>query len=73
MSDHDIPHLPLYPERRPSTNPTGTLILKQYANITKHTITHNHQPLHAYPITLTSNQNQILDLLNIPTSIYTDA
>ncbi|MDZ7800504.1 MAG: hypothetical protein U5K81_06895 [Trueperaceae bacterium] len=73
MTHHHIHGLPLYPEGRPTSRPTSNLILKLYAGITRHAITHNGTILHTYPITLTNTQHQVLNLLNIPTERYTNA
>ncbi len=72
MTHHHIPSLPLYPEGRATSRPTSSLILKLYADITRHAITHHGAVLHAYPVTLTDTQRQVLNLLNIPTERYTD-
>jgi len=73
MTQHHVPNLPLYPEARPTSHPTSSLILKLYADITRHAITHHGNVLHAYPVTLTDTQHQVLNLLNIPTERYTNA
>jgi transposase len=73
MTHHHVTSLPLYPEGRPTANPTSSLILKLYADITRHAITHDGNVLHTYPVTLTDTQHQVLNLLNIPTERYTDA
>jgi transposase len=73
MTQQQVPSLPLYPEARPTSRPTSSLILKLYADITRHAITHDGVVLHAYPVTLTDLQHQVLNLLNIPTERYTNA
>jgi len=73
MTHQHVPSLPLYPEARPTTRPTSSLILKLYADITRHAITQDGVVLHAYPVTLTDTQRQVLQLLDIPTERYTDA
>ena len=73
MTHHQVPSLPLYPEGRPTSRPTSSLILKLYADITRHDITHDGDVLHAYPVTLTDLQRQVLKLLDIPTDHYPDA
>jgi len=73
MTRNHIPSLPLYPEARPTARPTSGLILKLYADITRHSITHQNAVVHTYPVTLTDTQRQVLKLLNIPTERYTDA
>jgi transposase len=73
MTHHQVPSLPLYPEARPTSNPTGSLILKLYTDITRHAITKDGAVLHAYPVTLTDTQRQVLNLLDIPHERYTDA
>jgi len=73
MTHHHVPSLPLYPEGRPTARPTSSLILKLYADITRHAITHDGNVLHAYPVTLTDTQQQVLNLLDIPIERYTNA
>ena len=73
MTRNQVPSLPLYPEARPTNNPTGSLILKLYADITRHAITKDGTVLHAYPVNLTDTQRQVLNLLAIPHQRYTDA
>ena len=73
MTHHQVPNLPLYPEARPTSRPTSNLILKLYADITRHAITHDGAVLHAYPVTLTDTQRQVLNLLGIPSERYTHA
>jgi hypothetical protein len=66
MTRNQVPSLPLYPEARPTSRPTSSLILKLYTDITRHAITHDGAVLHAYPVTLTDTQRQVLNLLAIP-------
>ena len=73
MTRNQVPSLPLYPEARPTSRPTSSLILKLYTDITRHAITHDGAILHAYPVILTDTQRQVLNLLAIPHQRYTDA
>jgi transposase len=73
MTRNEVPSLPLYPEARPTSRPTSSLILKLYTDITRHAITHDGAVLHAYPVILTDTQRQVLNLLAIPHQRYTDA
>jgi transposase len=71
MRDHDIQELPLYPEERTTTRPTAEQILRLYTNLHQHTLTHNNAT-HTIQPELTPLQQQVLHLLEIPTSTYTN-
>jgi transposase len=75
MSHHQVPSLPLYPERRPTSRPTSSVILKLFSDVTRYAITHDGVVLHACSITLTDlqRQRQVLKLLDIPSERNTDA
>jgi transposase len=72
MSDHQITELPLYPEDRSCTTPTATRILDHLAPLQRHHLTHNHQPLQTFEPKLNPLQAQLLNLLGVPHTAYTN-
>ena len=71
MTHHHINQLPLYPEHRACQHPTATRTLELFNNLTRHHLTHNHQPIQTFPPHITPLQTQLLHLLNTPTTAYT--
>jgi hypothetical protein len=41
LTRNQVTSLPLYPEERPATNPTSSVILKIYPDITRNAISHD--------------------------------
>jgi transposase len=72
MTHHNIKQLPLYPEHRNCEHPTTTRTLELFADLTRHHLTHNTQPIQTFPPQLTPLQTQLLDLLDTPTTTYTN-
>ena len=72
MKDHQITDLPLYPEQRACAQPTADRALELFTNLARHHLTREGQHVQTFPPQLTSLQQQILRLLNICASTYTD-
>lgn len=64
-------NIPLYPELRACQTPSAERILAVFADLTRHELHHNGQLVQTFEADLTPLQQQILDLLAIPTTAYT--
>ncbi len=65
-------HIPLYPELRACAAPSAARVLEIFANVSRHRLSINGQPVKVFEPELTPLQLQVLDLLDIPESTYTD-
>jgi transposase len=72
MAHEQIEQLPLYPEGRPCKQPTAARVFELFAGLTRHHLTRERQPVQSFPPQLTPLQTQLLDLLEIPTTTYTN-
>jgi len=72
MKASDIEQLPIYPEARACRRPTTEHILRLFSLAERITILGDGQPLQIFPPKLTDLQRQVLDLLGVPASAYTD-
>lgn len=72
MTNHNISSLPLYPEHRACTAPTATRVLDHLAALQRHHLTHDHQTVQTFQPQLTPLQAQLLDLLDVPATAYTN-
>ncbi len=64
--------LSLYPEDRGCAAPTGARVLDVFTGLAYHYLTGRHgRPVHGFAPQLTELQALVLDLLDIPHSIYT--
>jgi len=72
MTNAHITELPLYPEDRSCTAPTATRIFDHLAPLQHHRLTHDEQTVQTFQPQLTPLQAQLLDLLNIPATTYTN-
>ncbi|MFO7961612.1 MAG: IS1634 family transposase, partial [Nitriliruptoraceae bacterium] len=71
MAQAGIEELSLYPEDRGCTAPTTARILEIFTGVARHELTApDGQVLRTFHPELTDLQQQVLDLLDIPTSIY---
>lgn len=71
MTAAGLDQLSLYPEDRGCTAPTTARILEIFTNVARHELTTpDGQVLRTFQPELTDLQHQVLDLLGIPTSIY---
>jgi len=74
MTDRGLKQLSLYPEDRGCAAPTTARILEIFAGVARHHLTTpDGTILRTFHPELTDLQRQILDLLDIPCSIYTPA
>lgn len=71
MRHHETRQLPLYHEQRACTAPTATRIYEQFATLQRHHLTNDGHHLKTFNPQLTNLQQQLLNLLNIPTNTYT--
>jgi transposase len=63
--------LPLYPELRACQAPSAERILTVFADLTRHQLHRDGQLVQTFQAELTPQQQQILDLLGVPTTAYT--
>ncbi len=74
MNDTGLPELSLYPEDRGCVAPTTARILEIFAGVARHQLTDTDgSVLRTFQPELTELQQQVLNLLDIPTSTYTPA
>lgn len=72
MSNHGLAGIPLYPELRNCPAPSAPRILEIFHDVQRHQlIDHRGQIVQTFQPDLTDLQQQVLDLLHIPTSVYT--
>jgi transposase len=65
-----IKHLPLYPEERCTEHPTAEQVLRLFSQTQVHELKHAGQPVRLFPPSLSVLQQQVLDLLGVPTAAY---
>jgi len=70
MQTNDLPELDLLPESRGSKRPTAKTIFRLFALAARHTISEDQQILRIFHPELTSIQQEILDLLQIPHTVF---
>ncbi|GAA4382618.1 IS1634 family transposase [Agromyces bauzanensis] len=71
MSNQGLAGIPLYPELRNCPAPTAPRILEIFNDIQRHQlIDHDGQIVQTFEPELTDLQQQVLDLLHIPTNVY---
>ena len=63
--------IPLYPELRNCTAPSADRILEIFTDIQRHHLIHDDTIVQTFEPELTPLQQQVLDLLHVPTSVYT--
>ena len=63
--------IPLYPELRACQAPSAERILAVFANLTRHQLHRDGLLVQTFQAELTPLQQQILDLLGVPTTAYT--
>jgi len=71
MRQADTSHIPLYPELRACPAPSAERILTVFADLTRHELHHNSRLVQTFEAELSPLQQQILNLLNVPTTAYT--
>lgn len=65
--------IPLYPELRACPAPSAERILEIFTDLTRHELHHDGQHVQSFEAELNPLQQQVLDLLDIPTTSYTPA
>jgi transposase len=73
MTDRQITDLPLYPEDRDCTAPTAARVFDHLAPLQRHHLTRDGHAVQTFDPQLTPLQAQLLNLLDIPTTAYTNA
>jgi hypothetical protein len=74
MADAELTELSLYREDRGCAAPTTARILEIFTEVARHQLTApNGTVLRTFQPELTDLQRQVLDLLDIPTSVYSPA
>lgn len=63
--------IPLYPELRACPAPSAERILEIFTDLTRHELHHDGQHVQSFEAELNPLQQQVLDLLDIPTTSYT--
>jgi transposase len=73
MRDANTRHIPLYPELRACPAPSTERILEIFADLTRHELHRNGELVQTFEPELTPLQRQVLDLLGVPATSYTNA
>lgn len=73
MRDNNIESLPLYPEERRTKRPTAEQIFRLFASTQRHELHRHGRVVRTFEASLTDLQAQVLSLLGVPPSAYTDA
>ncbi len=71
MANAGTSHIPLYPELRACTAPSAARILELFSDLTRHQLRHDGQIVQTFHPELSPLQDQVLQLLQIPTTNYT--
>jgi transposase len=69
MNQRSIPALPLYPEERPCPYPTMFDIVRLFGGVERYEVLEGEQ-VTLFPAKLNRLQHQLLELLEVPTSLY---
>jgi hypothetical protein len=71
MANHGLTQLAVYPEDRPSTAPTAARVLDTFTGLARHHLFDQHgQHVQTFQPELPALQQQVLDLLGVPHSVY---
>jgi quinol monooxygenase YgiN len=73
MKTANTRQIPLYPELRACPAPSAERILEIFTDLTRHELHHDGQYVQSFEAELNPLQQQVLDLLDIPTTSYTPA
>lgn len=73
MATGGLDDIALYPEFRNCTTPSTERILEIFANLSRHHLYRNGLPVKTFEPELTTQQLQILALLDLPASVFTQA
>jgi transposase len=72
MTARGLTELSLYPEDRGCAAPTAARVLEIFTGVARHHLIHDGRTVQTFQPQLTDLQQQVLDLLDIPTSAYID-
>ena len=72
MARDDIRELPLYHEQRACAAPTAARVFDHFAGVQRHHLTRDDQHVQTFDPQLTELQRELLGLLGVPASTYTD-
>ena len=72
MERRHLTQLSLYPEDRACRAPTATRIFAIFGGLARHLLLRDGAPVQAFPPQLSPLQLQVLDLLGVPATAYTD-
>jgi transposase len=70
MQASGIDELPLYPEERMTKRPTADQIFRLFSHAQRHTLSEHGNVLRTFHPEMTSLQRQILDLIEVPMSVF---
>jgi transposase len=70
MRDHGLRSLPIYPEARECAAPTAERILALFTNLQRHDLIQDGRLAHGFQPELTNLQCRIVDLLGLPSDLY---
>jgi len=71
MKTQGLARIPLYPELRNCPAPSAPRILEIFNDVQRHQLISQDQIVQTFQPQLTPLQQQVLDLLHIPASVYT--
>ena len=70
MAANDICELPLYPEARTTKRPTADQVFRLFSLAQRHTLSEDGQAVRTFHPELTALQQQVLDLLGVPSNAF---
>lgn len=73
MKQRGVAELPLYPEERANRRPTSEQIFRLFSLAQRHVLRSKGRTLQVFEPELTSLQLQVLELLGVPSAVYTQA
>ncbi len=73
MQQADLNDIPLYPEFRCCTTPSAKRILEIFASVARHQLHRDGNLMQTFQPELTTQQLQVLDLLSLPSTIYSQS
>jgi transposase len=71
MHHADLTKIQVYPEFRDCTAPSTERILEIFSTVSRHHLHHDGVLVKTFQPELTAQQEQVLDLMNLPPSVYT--
>ena len=71
MKAAGLPGIPLYPELRDCPCPSAPRILEIFRDVQRHELLSEGEVVQSFEPQLTPLQRQVLELLNVPASVYT--